>query len=163
MLNWYCIATKPRQEHKARDNLRNQTKDVYLPMVAPDPKKPNNGPVPLFFGYLFIEVLEDGLEGPNWQALRNTPGVQGILGQGLTPERVPVEIITRIFEGEIGGLPTPDIGYQAGDNVRVLKGSFEGVEGVYQQPSGEMRNVILMNILGNRTRVTLDNDEIEII
>lgn len=163
-LSYYCIATKPREERRATLNLDSQEyiTDVYLPLVSGDPKK-NEGPKPLFPGYLFLQAEEDGLYGPDWRAIRHTRGVLKILGQGLTPEKVPVEVITRLFEGEIDGLPSPDKDYEPGDRVRVVNGSMAGLEGIYKETSGDKRSIILINILGNLTKVEMEKEQIELL
>jgi transcriptional antiterminator RfaH len=77
---------------------------------------------PLFPGYLFIAI------DLQWHAARWSPGIAGLVMDGVTPARVPDKVIAELRAREIRGLIElpPRGGLQPGDRVRVARGPFQG-------------------------------------
>ena len=51
---------------------------------------------------------------------------------------------------------------KVGDRVRVTRGPFVGLAGIYSGMSGRQRIEILLSILGGQQRVTLPKGDIEL-
>ena len=63
---WYAVHSKPKQEHRALENLQNQGFEAWLPMLALE--KLRRGRLaqvvePMFSRYLFIRM---DTEHSNW-------------------------------------------------------------------------------------------------
>ena len=76
---------------------------------------------------------------------------------GEAPAHMADDIIDAIRGREIDGLVTlpraPRL--KPGQKVRVVRGSFEGLVGIYDGMSGIDRERILLDLLGRKVQVTL--------
>jgi len=163
MSRWYVIQAKPRQEAVAEENLQRQGFEVYLPrLVQPRRRRGKWQDVvePLFPRYLFIQ-LEMGIDDTS--TIRSTKGVARIVRFSDYPVPLPegfVEFL-RAHEDPARGAQVPDRPqFQAGERVRILAGPFAGLEGIYNEPSGDQRVVILLDLLGKQNRVALPRDHL---
>jgi transcription antitermination factor NusG len=77
----------------------------------------------LFPGYLFIAIELQ------WRAARWSPGVAGLIMDGIAPARVPDKVIDEIRARERGGLIELPPRLKRGDPVRIEHGPFEGWPG----------------------------------
>ena len=161
---WYLIYTKPGQETVARQQLEQQGYSTYLPMILN--AKRRNGrrryvKEPFFPRYLFI-YLDQTTD--NWSPIRSTLGVSNLVRFGMLPSAIDEDIIETIRARENPeGLHQVDEEIKEGDNVRVLDGPMMGLEGVFVAKNGEQRVMLLLDILGKRTRVQMDMDAIEAV
>lgn len=114
---------------------------------------------PLFPGYCFtwIEL--------QWHAARWAPGTLGLIMDGLQPARVSDAVIAELRARERNGLIELSKlrGFQRGDQVRIIRGPFRGLAGLYHGMSGRQRVAVLLQILGGQQRVTLARRDIEVI
>lgn len=158
-LHWYLLRSKRAAELHAQENLERQGYGVYFPRLC-RPRRVGGswrGRIePLFPSYLFVRADTDR------QALapiRSTLGVATLVRFG--PEYRPVsdELIQALKRCE-----SPDTGlhrldmdatFWPGERVCIEAGPFEGLEGVFQRPAGQDRVVILLQVLGIETSVTL--------
>ena len=88
--------------------------------------------------------------------MRSTRGVMDLVRSGPAPIHVPdgiVEGLKRQRDPETGLIPLAPVDLELGDKVRVFDGPFVGAEGILQQRSGELRSLILLNILGRETTI----------
>lgn len=163
MKRWHLVHCKPRQEDKAQINLERQAYQTYLPKLC-HTSQPGGKRLqiiePLFPRYLFIQL--DNVND-NWAPIRSTVGVTSLVRFGETPAVVPDEIIAylRGRENDYGlhFLVTPPI--EPGSKVRIVKGPMQGYEAIFLAKSGRDRVAILLNILGEQTRVETREDYIE--
>lgn len=163
MQRWYVIQAKPRHEVTAEENLQRQGFEVYLPrLITPRRRrgKWQDAVEPLFPRYLFIH-LEMGVD--NTSTIRSTKGVARIVRFGEYPIPLPegfVEFL-RAHEDPERGAQVPDRPqFQAGDRVRILAGPFAGLEGIYSEPRGDQRVVVLLDLLGKQNRVAIERDHL---
>ena len=157
-MQWYVVHTKPKQESRALTNLERQGFMCFLPTI---PKKRVKGKSfelvkePLFSRYLFIE-LDTTLSGKSWAPIRSTLGVSKLVTFGIEPARVNPDLIELLRQQENTLSQTPVSQYQPGDLVRIKEGAFKGIEAVYQMDDGEMRAMVLIELLQKPTRLEVD-------
>ena len=150
---WSVVQTESRREHVAARFLEQGDFKIYFPRTI-NPRiitsriTSRQRVVPLFPGYLFVEVGQD-----RWWSARWTIGVVRVLMMDDRPAYVPDEFLDMMRAREVNGLirlaqkPKPR-GIGKGDMVLVLRGSLEGRTGIYQGQSGAHRSRILLNLLG---------------
>jgi len=162
-MNWYVVHTKPKQEARAFLNLEQQGFICFLPTI---PKKRVKSKAfemvsePLFSRYLFIE-LDTTLSGKSWAPIRSTWGVSKLVTFGNEPARVNPDLIDLLREQENTLSQSPLSQYQPGDIVRIKEGPFKGLEAVYQLDDGEMRAMVLIELLQKPTRLQVDISNIQ--
>ncbi len=142
---WYAVHTKPKQENRALENLQNQGFECFMPLL--EIEKIRRGKVqkvvePMFSRYLFIRLNETT---QNWSPIRSTLGVSKLVSFGPHPAKVPAELIHFLRDAppvEIQRLFAP------GDQVLIVEGPLKGLEATYQAHDGEMRAMVLVDLLG---------------
>jgi len=156
--HWYVIHTKPRQEQRALLNLEQQGYTCYLPLLAIE--KMRRGVLalisePLFSRYLFI-CLDSGQSGQSWSPIRSTQGVSRLVTFGAEPAKVHAELISALRAQDALLRETPVRLFSSGDAVRIVDGPFAGLQAIYQMADGERRAMVLIEILGKPSKLTLD-------
>lgn len=162
MLRWYLIHTKPSGEVLALTNLQRQGYHVYLPRLLQTVRRGGRRYErigPLFPRYLFLQLNE------GQQSLRpvtSTVGVACIVRFGSRHAVVPDEVISDLqaaADGESGlHRLTRDAALAPGALVRIQRGPFDGLEGVFQREAGADRVVILLSLLGQNAPVCVSAD-----
>lgn len=159
MQRWYLVHTKPGREAIASQNLERQGYVVYLPMVL-QPVRRRGGwrdrITPLFPRYLFVQV-DEGQQ--SIAPIRSTLGVAQIVRHGANLAVVPNQIVTELrdradSESGFHRISQPAM-FEPGSPVKVAAGPFSGLEGIFQSHSSSDRIVVLLNVLGNSTRVRI--------
>jgi transcriptional antiterminator RfaH len=109
---------------------------------------------PLFPRYLFVRFA------PGRQALapiRSTLGVSGIVCFGNEYARVPARVIENLrarAEAATGLHRLADEKpMEPGAAVRIVAGTFDGLDGIFVRPAGAERVVVLLELLGAATQV----------
>jgi transcriptional antiterminator RfaH len=142
--NWYVVQTKPRQEFRALEQLRNQDYTCFLPTLKVEKirqKKLNVVIEPLFSRYLFIQL---DTVASNWAALRSTRGVSKLLEFGSRMTTISDSVIEALLnEREPASAPLSS----TGEKVAIKSGPFAGLEGVHQMPDGDARALVLIEII----------------
>lgn len=157
---WYVLQSKPRQEVLAKENLERQGYSAYLPQIRLNKRlrgKWQSKVEPMFPRYLFVELtpFQDDF-GP----LRSTRGVSSVVRFGLEPAVMPTNIITELKArecGETGVVEPRSALFETGQNVEILDGPFKGLEGVFSASTSEERVILMLNVLGQKTRVAVDS------
>ena len=163
--SWYLIYTKPRQEFVAQENLQRQGFMTYLPCVEKSRKRQGKRSkcVEAFFPrYLFISLnkITD-----NWSLIRSTIGVANIVRFAQYPTIVPEALVSQLMmrENPDTGMHDEDSTFTKGSKVRITDGALSGYEGVFSAASGDERVIILLNVMGNESKVKVDIDSLESI
>ncbi|MBO8461822.1 MAG: transcription termination/antitermination factor NusG [Firmicutes bacterium] len=142
MKAWYIATTYSAHENKVAENIKKRIesfdleKQIFRVVVAEEKYevKDKNGATKektrnLYPGYIFVEMI---MTDRTWYIIRNTPGVTGIAGSsggGTKPTPVPTNEIESVLK-RIGLVDETMITrYKVGDNVKVVAGSFNGLEG----------------------------------
>jgi transcriptional antiterminator NusG len=173
---WYVVNTYSGHENKVKDNLvkRIETQGLQdyifrvivaeheVPVmkdgVATGKTKMKN----LYPGYIFVEMI---MTDEAWYIVRNTPGVTGFVGSSgghAKPFPVTREQIEPVLKRM--GMVDEDMysNYQVGDTVRILTGSFEGVEGEIESIDSSLGEVTVTTIFfGRPTQINVKFSEVE--
>ena len=140
---WHVVHTKPRAEARALENLERQGFEVFLPMITLQKvrrAKLASITEPMFSRYLFLRTtaaMED------LSVVRSTLGVSQLVRFGSVPAKVPhawVEAM-RVQPAVQETLHKP------GDKVLLADGMLKGLEAVYMHTDGEMRAMVLIDLL----------------
>jgi transcriptional antiterminator RfaH len=150
-MQWFVIHTKPRQEQRALENLERQGFNVWLPTI--DVEKVRRGKLtqviePMFNRYLFIQL--DKTQS-NWSPIRSTLGVNKLVSFGNVPAVVPDSLIDTLRQ--LDGSRREYL-LKEGDAVRFVSGPLQGLEGILQQRDGELRAMVLIELISQPQRVS---------
>ncbi|RLL49692.1 transcriptional activator RfaH [Mariprofundus sp. EBB-1] len=156
--SWFAIRTKGRQETVARDQLKHQGFDVYLPMVntrITHARKVSWQPRPFFAGYLFLHLADDE---QRWTTIRSTIGVLAPVSFGNFYPSLPDSAIkllqsTQDDQGFVSVEKRPEMPFQSGEKVRVHDSALKGLEGVFVEMRGEDRAMVLLDWMQKKMRV----------
>lgn len=164
--HWYLLASKPREEERARVNLDQQGYSTYLPMVKRERRR--RGIIStkieaLFPRYLFIRLDRNN---DNWAPIRSTYGVSGLVGFGSRHTNyipIPSSVITQLqsHEDEHGlhQLERAEC-FNKGDCVRITSGPFAEINGVFMMDDGLHRSMVLIEMLGKQQHIAVESAQL---
>jgi transcriptional antiterminator RfaH len=150
---WYLAYTKPRQEHIAELNLRQQGFLTYLPLFKVL-KRGAEAPVnePMFPRYL---LLRPAHPGQSLSTVRSTRGVAGLVRFGVEPGTLSDSAVQGIRSAEQARAQL-DLAALAvlrpGQGVVFVDGAFQGLAGLVTDVSAS-RVSVLLELLGRTARV----------
>ena len=164
---WFTVYTKPRQERIALEHLQRQGFHCYLPLAENPYQKSKKTvgatsvatqkkPEPLFPRYLFLNAA------PTQQSLapvRSTRGVATLVRFGNKLVEVSERVIRNIEnrqDPETGLVKLDPVPVTPGDKVKVFDGPLAGIEGIFQEPKGEARALLLLSLLGRQSVVEVN-------
>ncbi len=158
MQKWYVVACRPGQEPRAVRNLRQSAFTVYCPTLFVEVEKRNKTTTveePLFPDYIFVR-FDPVLNATS--LINNSRGVKKIVAFGNILASISDGVIESIMT-QLGQKPTINekLNLIQGQKVKVSLGVFAGIEAVFKEPDGDKRSVMLINILGRQTEVTIEN------
>ncbi len=148
---WYVLQSRPRQERRALENLRNQGFECLLPMYTRERlRRGRREPVeePLFPRYLFIHL--DQINS-NWYALRSTYGVTNIVRFGNIPASLPDGVVAQFTRIQ----PADRHLFRTGETVTIASGPFAGLEALFDRDDGDQRVFILLDFMSKQQRISL--------
>jgi len=156
-MHWYAIHSKPRQEERALENLQRQGFEAWLPLLTIEKvlrSKLVQVVEPMFSRYLFIRL---DTEQTNWSPIRSTLGVSKLVSFGNRPAVVADELIEALRQ-----MPeqAPQRLIQPGQQVKIVSGPLRGLEGIYQQADGELRAMVLIELLNKQHRIVTDMQDL---
>ena len=161
MKAWYLAYCRPKEEERASQHLRNQEIDSYYPMVEVERMvrgRRTKRMEPLFPCYLFVHVDLDDCPPTR---LNSTRGIRRIVRFGGNWSVVPKELVYNMMCHEdsdelrlqLCQLP------KRGEKVKIKSGPFSGLDAIYQEPDGETRSILLLDMLQRQVPHSLDNLE----
>ncbi len=160
---WYVVQTQPHAEAKAMAHLGRQGFGTYLPRYLKrrrHARKTENVAAPLFPRYLFVAV---DMETQRWRSIQSTFGVSRLVCNGDEPAPVPPAVLTALQEREdAAGFVTLEQRPQfaPGEKVRVVDGIFAESLGLFEGMADRERVAILLDLLGRKVRILLDEGAI---
>jgi transcriptional antiterminator RfaH len=162
MKNWYLVYTKPHKEQVAKENLERQGYETYLPMTLVRRRRMGRGMdsvEPLFPRYLFIHL---DATTDNWSPIRSTLGVNSLVKFGMYPSTVPDSLIEvlRTRDNDQGIQDIGEAEMKTGQTIRVMEGAMAGLEGIYLAKTGAERAMVLLDIVGKQTKVSIGSNQI---
>jgi transcriptional antiterminator RfaH len=158
---WYAVSCKPRQEAVAEENLLRQGFHVDLPRIRIRQRRRGqwlDAIEVLFPRYIFIRV--DPLQRST-ATIRSTRGVVGLVRFGGQPAVVPDTVMDALREREdaASGLHEDKRPlFSAGEAIKLVDGPLAGMEGVFTQKDGDMRVIVLLELLGKANKVAVSRD-----
>jgi len=173
-MDWYILKVQSNREDSIRETLARRIKiagldcyfgDIIVPTEKVTDLKGGKRRVvkrKLYPGYLVVqmEITDD-----TWFLVRDTPGIGDFTGAtGRPTPMLPHEVdaILAKKEEKEEKQPKLEIGFQAGDRVKIKEGTFESFEGEVEsidQANGQV--TVMINIFGRSTPVTLEYWQIE--
>lgn len=157
---WWAIYTRHQHEKTVAEVLSAKGFQVFLPLynsVRRWKDRQKLLSLPLFPGYVFVH----GDLTRRLQVL-NTPGVHMALTHGDRIAAIPgqeIDAIRRTLEG--GFLLEPHPFLRCGEQVRVVRGSLQGVEGILVRKKNQFRLVLSVEMLAKSVAVELDAVDVE--
>ena len=152
---WYLAYTAAKRESLALEHLGRQGYETYMPLFG--------RAEPMFPRYLFFRPHN---AAQSIAPVRSTRGVQAVVRFGVLYARVSNELVNAIKEQEMRVQHTYRVPMspRAGQRIRVKDDAavFAGLEGLVQA-SADRRVVVLMEILGRQTPVSMPVENIEIV
>ena len=149
----YAVHSRPKQEIRALENLQNQGFEAWLPLITVE--KLRRGRLaevtePMFSRYLFISL---DTKHTNWAPIRSTLGVSRLVSFGNRPAPIADNLIQALRQ-----MPerAPERLLQAGQAVRMIDGPLKGLEAVYQQADGELRAMVLVDLMSKQHSVLVE-------
>jgi transcriptional antiterminator NusG len=175
---WYVIHTYSGYENKVKTNLEHRiqtmdAKNLIFQVVIPteDEIEIRDGQRrtvarKIFPGYVLtqmIELKEDDVESSRaWFVVRNTPGVTGFVGSGTRPVPLEPPEVKRILRQMRVEAPKVKVGFEVGQNVRIVDGPFQDFHGTVDDINLEKGKVkVLVSFFGRETPVELDFLQVE--
>lgn len=156
---WYAVLAHAHSESKAVAHLERQGFQTYFPRYLKrrrHARRVDTVAAPLFPRYLFVAI---DIATQRWRAVQSTFGVVGIVRNGESLAAVPPQVIGALKEreDERGFIQISDKPrFTTGDRVRVIEGVFSNCFGLFEG-SDQERVSILLDLLGRKVRVTIDD------
>jgi transcription antitermination factor NusG len=163
-LPWIVATTEPRREKWAEENVHNQGYETKLLLFIKQSalghgKLQIQRPQILFPRYLFVHSPHG-----EWRFLLGTRGVTGVVMQGpVAPAELPQRVVDELAArtDEAGVLTLPKKPFKAGERVKASRGPFAGEIGIHEGMTLKQCECVLLDILGRRTRVLFDREDLE--
>ena len=165
---WYVVHTYSGYENKVANDLVKTVEnngmgdliqDVSVPIeeiVEIRNGKPHTIQHKLFPGYVLVKMIKTT---ETWYIVRNTRGVTGFVGPEGRPVPLTEEEVYKIGVEK----RTVSVGYEVGDLVTIIGGSFDGFSGVVDSIDLDSEIVVVMiSMLGRETPVELELDQVEL-
>jgi transcription antitermination factor NusG len=157
---WWALYTRHQHEKVVAEILTAKGFEVFLPLYQSIRRWKDRNKMlslPLFPCYVFVR----GELNRRLQVL-TTPGVHMILYNGehvaIIPE-VEIQAIQKTIQGDFQVEPHPFL--KCGEQVRVTRGTLEGVEGVLVRKKNLYRLVLSVHMLAQSVAVEIDASDVE--
>jgi transcriptional antiterminator RfaH len=159
LTHWYLVHTRPNSERKAAEHLARQGFETYLPRYLKrrrHARRVETVAAPLFPRYLFVAV---DVAAQRWLSIRSTVGVSTFVCWGDKPAEVHSSIIEALRCRETRGLIALEkrARFAVGDRVRITDGVFANCLGLFEGMPDQERVAVLLDLLGRKVRVTIDD------
>lgn len=158
MEKWYLLYCKRGQLERAVENLARQNVTCMTPMTEMEKIVRGKRTVvteALFPNYLFVKFDHEQI---HTTTIQSTRGVSHFIRFGTLPAEVPEEIIELIQQTPVCHTQSPDLPSR-GDSVVITDGIFAGVKAIFNEPNGESRSILLLNILNTTVAKLIDNTQ----
>jgi transcriptional antiterminator RfaH len=157
--SWHVVQAHVHAEAKAELHLNRQGFATYLPRYLKrrrHARRTETVAAPLYPGYLFVN-FDPAVH--RWRSIQSTVGVTRLVCNGEAPAAIDRSIIDGLrtredAEGFIAIESRPR--FAAGDRVRVAEGVFCDCLGLFDGVTDRERVAILLDLLGRKVRVVLD-------
>ena len=156
---WYVVQTHTFSESKAAAHLTRQGFDVYLPRYLKrrrHARRIETVPAALFPRYLFVAV---DMASQQWRSIQSTIGVSRLVCNGDAPAAVAGAVVEDLRRREEDGFVqlSKRPRFSPGDKVHVVEGVFAPCIGLFEGMRDLDRVSVLLDLLGRKVRVLLDD------
>ncbi len=159
--SWLLVQYKPNSHRLAVTNLERQGFDVFLPMTELTKRQGARfvtRMTPLFPGYLFVAADMGAMQ---WRKINSTLGVSRIVMTRDTPSIVPDTLVQSLKSRcDTTGKIVPSTDFAPGDRVEIVHGPLSEFVGTVEKIDPQQRVWILLEIMGQTSRVRLDPDQL---
>jgi transcription antitermination factor NusG len=157
---WFAAYTTPRHEKAVVRQLEARHVESFLPLYSSARRWKNGCRVtiarPLFPSYVFVRVNRlDSVK------ILQIPGVLSIVSAGREPAALPCAEIESLRAGLPRRQFEPHPYLVAGEKVRIIAGSFEGMVGILLRKKNDLRVVLTLDLIRQSVAVEIGIDEIE--
>jgi transcription antitermination factor NusG len=157
---WYAAYTSAQHEKKVAAELSRRRVESFLPLynsVRRWKDRQIQLDLPLFPGYVFVHLaLHDRLR------VLQVPGVSRLVGFGGLPVALPDEQVEALRVGLNGQLRLQPHPYLAvGRRVRIVRGPFQGGEGILVRKKGVFRVVLSLDAIMRSVALEADSTDVE--
>lgn len=163
LAGWYVAYTKPRQEHIAEANLKQQDFQTYLPLFKTFKQSAATTTYePMFPRYLFFKPSSSK---QSVSAARSTRGINNLISFGAELALMAPEVLKTIqaLEDQRNRADLQVISpFQPGRRARMRNTALNGLEGLVQSVSAK-RVVVLLEILGRQKTINVEHDQLELV
>lgn len=157
---WYAIYAKPHREEIAQFHLQRKGLQTFFPKLRlPGSQRHRQHIVPLFPNYLFalFRVPEE------YNLVRWSPGVKQVVSCNNVP--IPLEDTIMDFlrhKATADDILVAQSNLAVGSGVRIVRGPFEGLIGIIENPPDARGRVkVLMQLLSREVRVDIPVDSLD--
>jgi transcriptional antiterminator RfaH len=157
---WYVVQSQPHCERKAVWHLNRQGFETYLPVYQKrrrHARRIETISAPLFPRYIFVSV---DMAVQRWLSIQSTVGVSRLVCNGDVPAAVPTGVVDALKrrqdqQGFFVFNRRPQ--FSPGDSVRIVDGAFTDCFGLFEGLRDGERVAVLLDLLGRKVRVMLDD------
>jgi transcriptional antiterminator RfaH len=155
---WYVVQTHTHAENKAAAHLERQGFDIYLPRYRKRRRHARRVELvtaPLFPRYMFVGV---DMAAQRWRSIRSTFGVLRLVSHGDEPAPVAdfvVDALRRREDSE-GFVQLSQRRLTPGTRVQITDGAFASCLGLLEGMRDDERVTVLLDLLGRKVRVLID-------
>jgi transcriptional antiterminator RfaH len=163
-LCWYLVQTHPRQEDRAKSNLKSFGIEALAPMFRDRRRNFYTGDVtlhakPLFPSYIFAKFIANDL----YQKVRYTRGIRRLVSFGGYPAVVDEEIIamiqSRISED---GFARIDEYLKPGDKIMIKDGPLRTFAGIFEREMHSADRVrVLLLAVSYQAHIEIERDMVK--
>lgn len=161
---WFLAQVKPNCAQVADKNLRFQKFQTFLPMEQFTLQRRGRFVTTtrlLFPGYVFVGF--DATKG-HWRRVNSTHGVTRLVTFGNVPAAVPTDIVRGLMERcDSDGLLLPPKIFKPGDPVMLKTGPFALFVAEVERVDCDQRVWLLMEMMGAKTRMTVQAEQLHAI
>jgi len=152
---WFALQVRARWEISTAGLLSDKGYSILLPTYRKTIRwktRRKEANAPLFPGYVFCQF-----DPQKRLPILITPGVIAVVSCGRIPQPVAdgeIAAIQTIISSGLRAEPWPYL--EVGQRVRVVDGSFEGLEGILIQVKGNQRVVVSISLLRRSVAVEIE-------
>ena len=153
--DWYVVYTKSHKEEQVQFHLGAKGLETFFPRLQrPGRSVPQCAITPLFPNYLFVRLnLSFEAQYVVW-----SPGVKRIVSFGDQPLPLDERIVQFLkSRADAKGIIRAQSRLQAGQQVEITGGPFDGFSAIIEQPPNAKGRVkVLLKLMSRPVRVKLD-------
>jgi transcription antitermination factor NusG len=155
---WYAIYTKPRNEKKVTEQLKNLSYEVYLPLkkeVRQWKDRLKKVEVPLFNSYVFVKITDrEYYEIP--KQIKGIVKFVTIGGKRIEVREEEIATIKRILSYSDENIDVKNENFDINDKVEIKYGSLKGLQGRLLKFKGKYKIAIEIQTIGTNLLVEID-------